>query len=66
MDHEQPAVMVIVISMLWGYSYVFWLGIAGYFLFALLKSTGRIPVWKISIHRYRQNRMYLTIKQIEL
>ncbi len=30
------AVMVIVISMLWGYSYVLWLGIAGYIIVAVL------------------------------
>jgi spermidine synthase len=29
------AVMVIVVSMLWGYSYVLWLGIAGYFAVAV-------------------------------
>jgi len=30
------AVLVIAISMLWGYSYVLWLGIAGYILVAVL------------------------------
>jgi uncharacterized membrane protein len=29
------AVMVIVISMLWGYSYVVWLGVIGYIIVAL-------------------------------
>ncbi|NOY36205.1 MAG: hypothetical protein GXO83_01360 [Chlorobi bacterium] len=30
------AVIVIVITMLWGYSYVLWLGVSGYFLIAVL------------------------------